>query len=94
MDRTGLRRLQFYGARSVLAATVLATAAVSASERQGSVLVLTSTNDPGSNAVVVFKLDTAGAPALSHLDTLVTGGKGGASTNAGIVQFRQGRGVV
>ena len=94
MDRSSLRRLQFYGARSLLVATVLAAAAASAGERQGSVLVLTSTNDPGSNAVVVFKLDTGGTPALSHLDTLVTGGKGGASTNAGIVQFRQGRGVV
>lgn len=94
MDRSSLRKLQFYGARSFLAATVLVSAAAFGAERERGVLVLTSTNDPGSNAVVVFKLDTGGAPALSYSDTLATGGKGGASTNAGIVQFRNERGVV
>ena len=58
-----------------------------AGPKERSVLVITSTNDPSSNAVVVFKLDTGGTPSLSLAETLATGGKGGASTNAGILQF-------
>ncbi len=46
------------------------------------------------NAVVVFKLNTEGNPSLSLTQTLITGGKGGASTNAGIVQFNRGLGAV
>jgi hypothetical protein len=56
--------------------------------------VLTSTNNPSGNAVVVFKLDTSGTPALSTPDMLPTGGDGGASTNAGILQFRDDLGAV
>lgn len=59
-----------------------------------SVLVLTSTNGPGSNDVVVFKLDTAAAPSLSLVNTLPTGGKGGAGTNAGSLQFSGDLGAV
>ena len=70
-----------------------ASAAV-AGEHERGVLVLTSTNDPGSNSVVVFKLDTGGAPSLSWHNSLATGGAGGASGNAGILQFRQDRGAV
>jgi hypothetical protein len=91
MNRSRLLRL---GARHFLAATIFAGAVAFAEEPGRSILVLTSTNDPGSNAVVVFKLDTGGAPALSYLDTLTTGGKGGASTNAGILQFNRDRGAV
>jgi hypothetical protein len=91
MNRSRLLRS---GARSLLAATVLAAAAALAGEPARSVLILTSTNDAGGNAIVVFKLDTAAAPALSYLDTLTTGGKGGASTNAGILQFKGDRGAV
>jgi hypothetical protein len=57
-------------------------------------LVITSTNDPSSNAVVVFKLDTVGTPSLALAQTLVTGGKGGASTNAGILQVESNLGAV
>jgi len=94
MNRSKLLRLHSYGTTGLLAATLLAATAALAGERERSVLVLTSTNDPGANAVVVFKLDTAGTPSLSYLDTLTTGGKGGASGNAGILQFKQDRGAV
>jgi hypothetical protein len=94
MNRSRLQRLHLYGASGLLAATVWATSAAIAGEPGRSVLVLTSTNDPGSNAVVVFKLQAAGTPSLSYLDTLTTGGKGGASTNAGILQFTRDRGAV
>jgi hypothetical protein len=81
-------------ATGFLAASVLAAAAAIAGESEREVLVLTSTNDPGGNAVVVFRLNTAGTATLSYLDTLSTGGKGGASTNAGILQFERDRGAV
>ena len=55
---------------------------------------VTSTNDPSGNNVVVFKLETEGTPSLSWEDTLPTGGKGGASTNAGILQFKGDLGAV
>jgi hypothetical protein len=94
MNRSRTQRLYLDGARSLLVASALAAAAAVAGEPERSVLVLTSTNDPGSNAVVVFKLDTSGTASLSYLDTLATGGRGGASTNAGILQFRHDRGAV
>jgi hypothetical protein len=58
------------------------------------VYVLTSTNNASANYVVVFKLNTAGTPSLSLVDMLATGGKGGASTNAGILQFKDDLGAV
>jgi hypothetical protein len=57
-------------------------------------LVITSTNNASGNAVVVFKLDTAGTPSLAWTQSLWTGGKGGASTNAGILQFDHDLGAV
>jgi hypothetical protein len=57
-------------------------------------LVITSTNDPSANSVVVFKLNTAGTPSLSLSESFHTGGKGGASTNAGILQFKDNLGAV
>ncbi len=92
MNRSKSQRLHFYGTAGLLAATLLAVTAAVAGER--SVLVLTSTNDPGANAVVVFKLGTSGTPSLTYQDTLPTGGKGGASGNAGILQFKQDQGAV
>lgn len=95
MNRSSLQRFRSYGTAGLVAASLLAgaTAAVAdGSER--SVLVLTSTNNPASNAVVVFKLDTSGTPSLSYLDTVATGGRGGASGNAGILQFEDERGAV
>jgi len=78
----------------ILAATGIAASIAVAGEQDRSVFVLASTNDPGSNGVVVFKLQTSGTAALSYVESLVTGGKGGASTNAGILQFKGNRGAV
>jgi hypothetical protein len=80
-------------AASVLAATLLAAAAAVADEPERGVFVLTSTNNPSANEVVVFKLDTEG-PALSLVDMLPTHGKGGAGGNAGILQFKDDLGAV
>ncbi len=81
-------------AAGMLAATLLAAAVAVAEEPKREVLVLTSTNDPSANQVVVFKLDSAGTPSLSLVDMLPTQGKGGASGNAGILQFKDDRGAV
>jgi hypothetical protein len=86
-------RIRLYGAGGLLASALVAAVAIAA-EPERSVLLLTSTNDPSSNGVVVFKLETTDAPSLSYLDTVATGGKGGATTNAGILQFRHERGAV
>ena len=56
--------------------------------------MLTSTNNPSGNSVVVFKLDTSTTPSLSLVNSIPTGGIGGASTNAGILQFRDDFGAV
>ena len=77
-----------------LMAAVLATTAAGAAEHERSVLVLTSTNDPGSNAVVVFKLEAGATSSLTYLERLPTGGAGGASGNAGILQFQRDHGAV
>jgi hypothetical protein len=73
---------------------LLASAAAVAAEPERGVFVLTSTNDPSANQVVVFKLDTAGSPALSLVGLLPTQGKGGAGGNAGILQFKDDHGAV
>ncbi|CAM3683103.1 hypothetical protein [Roseateles saccharophilus] len=57
-------------------------------------LLVTSTNNATANNVVVFRLDTSGAPALSYVTSLATGGAGGAGGNAGLVQFHDGLGAV
>jgi len=74
----------------------LASMSATASDRHhnGNTLVLTSTNDPSANQVVVFKLNSEGTPSLTLVNTLPTGGKGGASGNAGAVQFRDSLGAV
>jgi hypothetical protein len=77
-----------------LAALFLTTALAVAGQQERSVFVLTSTNNPSGNDVVVFKLDTEGTPSLFLVDTFSTGGKGGASTNAGILQFKDDLGAV
>jgi hypothetical protein len=94
MNLFKMRKLRRHAAGGLLVTSVLAVASAVAGEHQRSVLVLTSSNDPGSNAVVVFKLDHVAAASLSYVDTLATGGKGGANTNAGILQFRQDHGAV
>jgi hypothetical protein len=81
-------------AAGVLAITLLATTLAFADEPERNVFVLTSTNGTSANDVVVFKLDTAGTPALSLVDMLPTKGKGGASNNAGMLQFKGDLGAV
>lgn len=78
----------------LLASLALAGVAMAAAQPGRSILILTSTNSTSNNAVVVFKLDTTGTPSLSLAETLNTGGKGGASTNAGILQFEGDLGAV
>ena len=77
-----------------LAALCLISALAASGQKQRSTLVITSTNSASGNAVVVFKLDTAGTPSLALAKSLPTDGKGGASTNAGILQFNDDLGAV
>jgi hypothetical protein len=74
----------------------LASMCATASDRHhhGNTLVLTSTNDPSANQVVVFKLTSEATSSLTLVNTLPTGGKGGAGGNAGAVQFRDENGAV
>ena len=96
MNFRKLRKSYLCRAGTALAAIILAStlAVAGEHEQERSVLVLTSTNDPSGNDVVVFKLDTAGTPSLSLVNTLATGAKGGAGTNAGSVQFTDDFGAV
>jgi len=77
-----------------LAALCLTGALAASGQANRSALVVTSTNNASGNAVVVFKLDTTGTPSLALGQNLLTGGKGGASANAGILQFRGDLGAV
>jgi hypothetical protein len=88
-QKSGLWRSGF-----TLAAVCLTSVLATAGERERSALVITSTNDATGNAVVVFKLNTVGTPSLALAETLHTGGKGGANTNAGILQFNGDLGAV
>ena len=87
-------KTNLYRAGGVLAMLLLAAAMAVAGQFGRSVFVLTSTNSTTGNAVVVFELDTMGTPSLSMVDMLPTGGLGGASTNAGILQFKNDFGAV
>lgn len=77
-----------------LAVVLLAIVSATAAAQNRDILVMTSTNDPSGNEVVVFKLSTWGTPSLSFVNALPTGGVGGASGNAGIVQFGNNYGAV
>lgn len=77
-----------------VAALFLVVSAALAGERGRDILVLTSTNDPSSNQVLAFQLQAGSAPSLSLVQTLPTGGRGGASGNAGSLQMRDDFGVV
>jgi hypothetical protein len=79
---------------SLLAAVLLASTLAVAGEDGHSLLVLTSTNNVSGNDVVVFKLNVAETPSLPLADMLPTGGTGGASGNAGILQFEDNLGAV
>jgi hypothetical protein len=74
-----------------IVASLMTTLAIASD--QPDVLVVTSTNS-ASNNVVVFKLETVGTPSLTQVGLLPTGGEGGASSNAGSVQFNGNFGAV
>ena len=80
-------------ASQVLAILFLAAASALAADHND-ILLLTSTNNASGNQVVVFKLNTAGTASLNFVSALPTGGNGGASGNAGAVQFRDSFGAV
>jgi hypothetical protein len=94
MNFEWLQNFAFWRVGTVLAAAFFITALAVAEPQDRDVLLVTSTNNPSGNSVVVFKLDTSGTPSLSLDNTLPTGGKGGASTNAGILQFQDDFGAV
>jgi hypothetical protein len=71
----------------------LAVASARAADHKDT-FVLTSTNDAAGNQVVVFKLNAADTPSLTFVNALPTGGNGGASGNAGAVQFGNSFGAV
>ena len=79
---------------SLVAAAVSLAGLGAAAGQERSTLILTSTNDPAQNSVVVFKLNTGGTPSLTATESIPTGAKGGASGNAGIVQFQGNVGAV
>jgi hypothetical protein len=89
-----LRQSSRVRAGTVLAASFLATSLAIAGEQGRDIFVLTSSNSTSGNDVVVFKLETSGSPSLSLVNMLPTGGEGGASTNAGILQFKGDAGAV
>jgi len=78
----------------MLALVFLAVVSATAADQKHDVFVLTSTNDPTGNQVEVFKFNVAEAPSLSFVRALATGGKGGASGNAGALQFHDYFGAV
>ncbi len=83
----------------VLASGMLATGlltaglAVAQDDAGRDVLVVTSTNGT-NNEVIAFKLNTGATNSLSVQTILPTGGGGGASGNAGAVQFQNVFGAV
>lgn len=72
----------------------LAVISATATDHKRDVFVLTSTNNPTGNGVAVFELDVSGTPSMSLVTVLPTGGNGGASGNAGILQFQDRFGAV
>lgn len=84
----------FLGASLTLLAATLTVTMTAAGQTGPTPLVVTSTNDPSNNSVVVFKFDNGATPSLQLAQTLATGGKGGAGANAGILQFNGEFGAV
>ena len=93
---TSTRPLPGWTARaaSVLTFALFASVSALAHDHDRGVLVLTSTNGSSANNVVVFKLDNAAKASLPLAAILPTGAAGGASGNAGILQFQDDLGVV
>lgn len=87
-------KINLWSASEILAILCLAALAATASDQKRDTLVLTSTNNATHNQVVIFKLNATGTPSLTLVKALPTGGAGGASGNAGAVQFRDFSGAV
>lgn len=94
MQLRNLTRSTVWRGGVVAAASLLAAGLAVAGDGDRGVLVLTSTNDPGSNKVLVYQLETGDTPTLSLVQTLPTGGQGGAGGNAGILQMQDDFGAV
>jgi hypothetical protein len=94
MNIEWLQKSIFGRTGTLLAAALFATTLAVAEPQDRGTFVLTTTNSPSGNSVVVFKLDTSDTPSLSLVNRLSTGGMGGASTNAGILQFQDDFGAV
>ncbi len=75
-------------------AGVLAAAALAAAAQPGGEIFVLTSNNASSNGVLVFALNAAVKPSLELVTTLSTGGAGGASGNAGAVQFDNDFGAV
>lgn len=75
------------GRAALVGAAALAVVAAASAQQGRTTYVLTSTNDAQANAVKVFRVQSEGAAALPLVNTLPTGGQGGASGNAGILEF-------
>src|SRR5579871_2455514 len=88
------KKILWRTAGSMLGGLLLTAGIAGANEPEHSMLVMTSTNSTSGNEVDVFRLNLNGTPSLTLVNTLNTGGKGGASTNAGILQFADGFGAV
>ena len=80
-------------ASQVLAILFVAAASALAADHND-IFLLTSTNNASGNQVVVFRLNTVGTASLNFVSALPTGGNGGASGNAGAVQFHDSFGAV
>jgi hypothetical protein len=78
----------------MLAILSLAIASAAAADQKRDTLVITSTNNSSGNEVIVFKLNPGASSSLSLVNAFPTGGNGGASGNAGAVQFRGPFGAV
>ena len=94
MNKACLTKLRLRCAGLVPAALILTSAIAAQGQSARHPLVITSTNNASGNAVVVFRLNTQRTPSLDLAQTLKTGGNGGASTNAGILQFKRDLGAV
>ena len=94
MSKLWRTKLRLWRAAFIPAALILTSTIAVQGQHARSPLVITSTNNASGNAVVVFRLNLEGSPSLKLAQTLITGGNGGASTNAGIVQFDRYLGAV
>jgi hypothetical protein len=78
----------------IAALTLVSAPALSGGEKHQDVLIVTSSNDSTSNNLLVFKFEAGANPSLVLTEKVPTGGKGGASGNAGIVQIQGTFGAV